>query len=494
MLLLFSLAPFFLFISLMFWKKASLLLVSSLSLLLTIILAVFYWQILPVYLSASIIKGLFVALDIFIIIFGAIFFLEILKATKIIGNLCLYLESLSKDYRVQVIVLAWFLGNFIEGTAGFGTPAAVVAPLLIGLGLTPITAVIVSLLGNSTSTAFGAAGTPIRVGFAGLNVSSVPLDAALIGLIGFIVPVFMLWIVTRDKVKQKENFLEALPFAIWAGLAFVLPALATVFLGQEFPSILGAVIGMVLIFITIRLKLFMPKTVRKLREEELQKPSLSFTKVIFPYAFLVLLLIIGKFVLGTTGIPVNFGIKHTFTFFNPGLAFLLAGLPVIFFIAKDKKLALVSLKTSFKRALQPFLVIAVMSALVQIMIYSGNNRSGLLAPLEYLASSLKVAWLPFISPFIGAFGSFLTGSATISNIMFGDLLATASQIINLNAGKILALELVGAAAGNMIALADILAAEAVVGLKEKTRVVIKGVFIPCLIYVLLIGLVGMVFV
>ena len=494
MLLLFSLAPFFLFVSLMFWKKASLLLVSSLSLLLTIILAVFYWQILPVYLSASIIKGLFVALDIFIIIFGAIFFLEILKATKIIGNLCLYLESLSKDYRVQVIVLAWFLGNFIEGTAGFGTPAAVVAPLLIGLGLTPITAVIVSLLGNSTSTAFGAAGTPIRVGFAGLNVSSVPLDAALIGLIGFIVPVFMLWIVTRDKVKQKENFLEALPFAIWAGLAFVLPALATVFLGQEFPSILGAVIGMVLIFITIRLKLFMPKTVRKLREEELQKPSLSFTKVIFPYAFLVLLLIIGKFVLGTTGIPVNFGIKHTFTFFNPGLAFLLAGLPVIFFIAKDKKLALVSLKTSFKRALQPFLVIAVMSALVQIMIYSGNNRSGLLAPLEYLASSLKVAWLPFISPFIGAFGSFLTGSATISNIMFGDLLATASQIINLNAGKILALELVGAAAGNMIALADILAAEAVVGLKEKTRTVLKGVFIPCLIYVLLIGIVGMLFV
>lgn len=494
MLLLFSLTPFLLFVSLMFWKKASLLLVSSLSLLLTIILAVFYWQILPVYLSASIIKGLFVALDIFIIIFGAIFFLEILKATKIIGNLCLYLESLSKDYRVQVIVLAWFLGNFIEGTAGFGTPAAVVAPLLIGLGLTPITAVIVSLLGNSTSTAFGAAGTPIRVGFAGLNVSSVPLDAALIGLIGFIVPVFMLWMITKDKVKQKENFLEALPFAIWAGLAFVLPALATVFLGQEFPSILGAVIGMVLIFITIRLKLFMPKTVRKLREEELQKPSLSFTKVIFPYAFLILLLIIGKFVLGTTGIPVNFGIKHTFTFFNPGLAFLLAGLPVIFFIAKDKKLALVSLKTSFKRALQPFLVIAVMSALVQIMIYSGNNRSGIAAPLSYLASNLNTSLLPFISPFIGAFGSFLTGSATISNIMFGDLLATASQIINLNAGKILALELVGAAAGNMIALADILAAEAVVGLKEKTRAVLKGVFTPCLIYVLLIGIVGMIFI
>lgn len=468
--------------------------VSSLSLLLTIILAVFYWQILPVYLSASIIKGLFVALDIFIIIFGAIFFLEILKATKIIGNLCLYLESLSKDYRVQVIVLAWFLGNFIEGTAGFGTPAAVVAPLLIGLGLTPITAVIVSLLGNSTSTAFGAAGTPIRVGFAGLNVSSVPLDAALLGLIGFIVPVFMLWMITKDKVKQKENFLEALPFAIWAGIAFVLPALATVFLGQEFPSILGAVIGMVLIFITIRLKLFMPKTVRKLREEELQKPSLSFTKVIFPYAFLILLLIIGKFVLGTTGIPVNFGIKHAFTFFNPGLAFLLAGLPVIFFIAKDKKLALVSLKTSFKRALQPFLVIAVMSALVQIMIYSGNNRSGVVAPLSYLASNLNTSLLPFISPFIGAFGSFLTGSATISNIMFGDLLATASQIINLNAGKILALELVGASAGNMIALADILAAEAVVGLKEKTRAVLKGVFIPCLIYVLLIGIVGMLFV
>ena len=494
MLLFFSLAPFFLFISLMFWKKASLLLVSSLSLLLTIILAVFYWQILPFYLTASIVKGLFIALDIFIIIFGAIFFLEILKATKIIDNLCLHLESLSGDYRVQVIILAWLLENFIEGTAGFGTPAVIVAPLLVGLGFTPITAVIISLLGNSTSVAFGAAGTPIRVGFAGLNISSIPFNVALINLVGFIVPIFMLWIITKDKVKQKENFFEALPFAIWAGIAFVLPSLAVVFLGQEFPSILGAVIGMMLIFITIRLKIFMPKTVRKLRSTGIQKPSLSFGKVIFPYGLLILILIIGKFALATAGVSVSFGLKHTFIFFNPGLAFLLASIPVVIFIAKDAKLALKSLKASFVRAATPFLVIAVMSALVQIMIYSGNNRSGIIAPLSYLASNLNTSLLPFISPFIGAFGSFLTGSATISNIMFGDLLVRASQIVNLNTSKILALALAGAAAGNMIALADILEAEAAMGLKEKTRVVIKGVFIPCLIYVLLIGIVGMLFV
>jgi lactate permease len=494
MLLLFSLAPFLLFLLLLLWPKIPLLVISMLTLILTTLLAVFYWQIAPLYLGASILKGFFVALDIFFIIFGAVFFLEILKKIGIIDNLCRHLSSLSGDYRVQVILLAWFLENFIEGTAGFGTPSAVAAPLLVGLGLTPIASAIVALLGNSTSVAFGAAGTPIRIGFAGLEAASVPFDAALVGMVGFIVPVFMLWFITRDKVKQKANFFEALPFAVWSGIAFVVPALATVLLGQEFPSILGAVIGMAIIFITIRLKLFMPKTTRRLRAGLNLKPNQPLAKVLFPYGLLIALLLVGKFAFGTNGLAVNFVISHKFSLFNPGFAFLVASLPVIVWFLKDKIFALSSLKTAFVRTLQPFLVIVAMSALVQIMIYSGHNASGIMAPLDYLAGNIKTVWLPFLSPFIGAFGSFLTGSATISNIMFGKLLVTASGLIGLNAAKVLALELTGAAAGNMIALADILSAEAVLGLKEKTRMILKGVIVPCLIYLLLLGLIGLLFV
>src|SRR3989304_4846534 len=118
-------------------------------------LAAFYWKAFPVFILGSALKGFLVALDIFFIIFGAIFFLEIMRETKIIENIGYHLESISKDIRIQVIFLAWFFENFLEGTAGFGTPSIVVAPLLIGLGIAPINAAIIAILGNSTSGIFG---------------------------------------------------------------------------------------------------------------------------------------------------------------------------------------------------------------------------------------------------------------------------------------------------------------------------------------------------
>ena len=95
-----------------------------------------------------------------------------------------------------------------------------------------------------------------------------------------------------------------------------------------------------------------------------------------------------------------------------------------------------------------------------------------------------------MAPIVGAFGSFLTGSVTISNIMFGNSLALAAKELGLSVDTILALIVVGAAAGNMIALADIIVAEAVVGLKNEERKVLRGVIIPCLIYVILVGIIG----
>jgi len=261
LILLFSVLPIFVFIYFLIVKRSSLLVSSLLAFILTLIAVVFFWKIAPSILFVSIGKGFLIALDIFIIIFGAIFFLEILKGINVIDNVSYYLKSVSKDYRVQIILLAWFLENFLEGTSGFGTPSIVVAPLLMGVGLSPLLAAAVSLLGNSTSVIFGAAGTPIRVGFSGLEVLSVPHFGALFNLVGFLVPVFMLWAITAKKIDGKKQFWEALPFSIWAGILFVVPSLLIVPLGQEFPSILGAIIGLILMILTIKLKIFTPKNI-----------------------------------------------------------------------------------------------------------------------------------------------------------------------------------------------------------------------------------------
>lgn len=491
--ILLAIFPFAVFLVLLLVKKTPLIWVSLITLVIVILTAVFYWKILPVFLFGSIEKGSLVALDIFFIIFGAIFFLEIMRETKIIENISFYLESISKDLRIQVIFLAWFFENFLEGTAGFGTPSTVVAPLLVGLGISPINAVIIALLGNSASVVFGAAGTPIKVGFGSLAGATVPMTAAILNSVGILVPVFMLWFLTKGKTNSKKEFFEALPFAIWAGIAFAIPSIFTVALGQEFPSILGSVIGLVLVLVTTKLGIFVPKTEKELVDST-KKATLPIAKVLFPYALLIVLLVAGKFLIGSAGVAIPILVKHTFAYFNPGFAFIIAGVITILVFKIGAKVSANSIGLSFKRSVEPFLVIASMSGIAQVMVNSVHNFSGLPSMIDFFAVHVKNVLLPLWAPVVGAFGSFLTGSATVSNLMFGNFLAVSAHDLGIGVDKILALALVGGAAGNMIALADIIAAEAVVGLKNEERKVLGGVIIPCLIYIILLGIAGMLFI
>ena len=431
----------------------------------------------------SVNKGIAIASDIFLIIFGAVFFLETLQNAHIIRRLCVYLETFSKDYRIQILLLAWLLESFLEGTAGFGTPLTIVAPLLVGIGLAPIQALVVTLLGNSTAGIFGAVGTPIRTGFASLPITNVPMYAALINVIGFMVPIFMLWTITRSQNDAKKQFLEALPFAIVSGFAFVIPSVLFVYFGQEFATIFGAVTGIFIMLLCIKLRIFMPPVIRTLKDEHLTHDTMPLYKVFVPYGLLIFLMIAGKII---------------FTSFNPGFAFILAAIPVLLFWSPaerglHKSVTLRSLlATSIKRSWEPFVVIAAVSAMVQLMINSGQNSANLPSLLDVMTKNLAHSFLPLFAPIIGAFGSFITGSTTISNIMFGSFLKKAAESAGYGVSLILALQLVGAAAGNMISLADVLPAQAVVGLSGKEREVIKKVLLPCLIYTGLVGIVGLI--
>jgi lactate permease len=482
--------PFLVFLFLLFIKKTPLLWASVITLLIYTILAIFYWQIFPSSLYLSYGKGFFVALDIFIIIFGAVFFLEILKDLKIINNISFYLGALSKDYRIQIIIIAWFLECFIEGTAGFGTPAAIAVPILMGLGLTPIRALIVGLLGNSTPGVFGAAGTPIKMGFIGLNTAMVPIYAALLNCVGFIVPVFMLWVITSGRPNRKKEFFDALPFAIFSGFIFVVPSLVFVFFGQEFPSILGSLFGIIVIIFTVKMGFLIPKESLDLSKTKGEESTMTPIKAFLPYIILIILLILGKFILGPIGITFSLGFKQVFNLFNPGFIFIIAGLIVIFLWREKERVFINSIKKAFKGAINPFFVVFSMLAMVQIMINSGNNYSGVLSAISLITKGFETSFLPFFAPFIGAFGAFMTGSVTVSNIMFGHLFNMASINLHLNTSIILSLGVVGAAAGNMIALADILTAEAVTGMKNSEVEVLKGVIVPCLIYLTILGIIG----
>lgn len=488
--LLFALLPFILFFGLMLFKKITLLQISLVAMTLVVVIQAIYWKIIPLFLLNSVIKGFFVAFDIFLIVLGAVFFLEVLKNIKVIENISLYLESVSKDYRVQVILLAWFLINFFEGMAGFGTPGAIVAPILVSIGLSPLTAVVISLLGNSSAGVFGAVGTPIRVGFAGLDVASVSGFAVLYNCVGILFPVFMIWIMAKNQKNRLAHFFEVLPFALWSGFIFVVSSIFVVKIGQEFVSIVGSLLAIVLIVISIKLRVFLPKTERKLNNLQVRKMSLPLYKVILPYLLIIILLVLGKTFLGSVQIDFPWGFTYHFNLFNPGIIFIVAGLPLAILWGR-RGLVRDSGVKALRSTIDPFLVILAMSTMIQLMVNSGNNTSELPSVLSILTKNLTGSILPFLAPFIGAFGSFLTGSITISNIMFGNIIAQASVLYNLNVAKILALEISGAAIGNSMAISDIMAAEAVVGLKNKTREVLRGVIGAVLVCLSVLGIIGL---
>ncbi len=487
--LLLAVLPFGLFLLGMAAKRITLKGVSFLVLGVVLAIQVFYWKIVPIFLLNSLVKGFLVAFDIFLIVFGAVFFLEVMKEAGVIQSIGYYLRSITKDYRVQVVLLAWFFVNFIEGVAGFGTPGAIVAPILVSLGLSPLTAVVISLLGNSVAGAFGAVGTPIRVGFSGLEVGSVPQFTVLFNAVGILIPVFMVWILAKEQ-KNRKSFVEVLPFALWAGVLFTISSLVMIRFGWEFVSITGSLLATVLMVISLRLGIFVPKKNRVLNQIKEKDESLPLGKVLLPYAVLLLFLAVGKTILGSVTIRFPWGYEYGLSLFNPGWFFFLAG--VIFHLMDRKSALKERIKESVSRTVEPFLVVWSMSSMIQIIVSSGNNFSGLPSIIELLAKNISKEILPLVAPFIGAFGSFVTGSVTISNILFGNILSSASVAYGLVGAKVLALEVSGAAIGNSMAIADIMAAEAAVGLKNGTRSVLRRVVGPCLICLSILGITGLV--
>lgn len=193
-------------------------------------LALGVWKISINQFAAASIKGLIVAATLLYIIFGAILLLNTLQQSGAIRVIRSGFMNISPDRRVQVIIIAWLFGSFIEGSAGFGTPAAVAVPLLVGLGFPAMAAVVSGMVIQSTPVSFGALGTPILVGVnTGINNDKVQAYAqaqgfeqwpdflAYIGMkvallhaiAGFLIPLFVVSLMTR-YFGPKRSFADGL--------------------------------------------------------------------------------------------------------------------------------------------------------------------------------------------------------------------------------------------------------------------------------------------
>ena len=486
MYFLLAIAPIILLVILLLVLRRPLIVSAPITFGYVLLLSITHWSVKVEYLGASFLKALLVSLDIALIIFGAILFLEYLKSTGLIKKIEEKILRVSSDKKIQVILIVWFFGSFIEGVAGFGTPAAITAPLLVAIGFPAILAVVLALIGNSTAVIFGAVGTPVNIGFTGLDVALVPQTAAFINLFaGLTVPLLLVWTINSYDKKPFRDTLRYVPFALWAGLCFLVPYFLFSFLGSEFPSILGSIIGLVLVVFSIKKNFFVPFK---------QKfNGLSNFKGLFgdllPYFLLVFLLVVGKYFFPSRTLVLEDGVTHTLSLNNPGFVFLLTILFLVLF-----KQRFVNFFASIKKVggslVNAFVVILFITGIVQLLILSSFNHREIPGMLQHISGVLIIDNYLFISPVLGAFGSFLAGSATVSNLLFGAFQVEVAGVLGISTFLVLALQLVGAGIGNMLSLTNIVAAQATVKLKNQELKILRGVFLPAMIYLLVVILLG----
>ena len=249
----------------------------------TAALALFVWDMTLNRVSSSIIQGMVITVSVLWIVFGAIFLLNTLKHTGAIAVIRAGFTNVSPDRRVQAIIIAWCFGCFLEGAAGFGTAAAIAAPLLVAIGFPALGAVLMGMMIQSTPVSFGAVGTPIVIGVnKGLDTAAISTQLAqqglewgdflqlitsqvaiMHGVIGTFMPLFMVMMLTRFFGKNKswrEGF-AIWPFAIFAGLAFTIPyTLTGIFLGPEFPSLVGGLVSVAIVVNAAKRGFLVPKT------------------------------------------------------------------------------------------------------------------------------------------------------------------------------------------------------------------------------------------
>lgn len=514
----------------------------------TAAIGLFAWEMTFNRVLASTLQGLILTGAILWIIFGAILLLNTLKHSGAITAIRGGFSNISPDRRVQVIIVAWLFGCFIEGASGFGTPAAVAAPLLVALGFPALGAVMVGMMIQSTPVSFGAVGTPIVVGVTG-GLDRAGITEALVAngsdwetfyrlitsevaimhaLIGVLMPLFMVMMLTRffGRNRSWKEGLAVAPFALFAGIAFVVPyAAAGVFLGPEFPSMIGALVGLMIVVPAAKAGFLLPKTqwdfadarewpVEWMGNIEIKldtltaKAPMSMTLAWLPYILLAGLLVLSRvneevktfftqnLVLGWSNILGETGVSGSVQFlYLPGGIMVLVVLATFFLHRMKFNELQAALGESSKTLLGAGFVLLFTIPMVRILINSGVNMADLpsmpRAMAELVAGNVGDVY-PFFAATVGGLGAFIAGSNTVSNLMMSQFQYDTAQLIGVSSALLVAAQAVGAAAGNMIAIHNIVAASATVGLLGREGQTIRMTIIPTVYYLIMAGLLTMI--
>jgi lactate permease len=516
-----------------------------LAFIVTVIIAFFAWKSPVNLLVASSLDGIIIAIKILLIVFGALTILLTLRESGALEVINRGFEGISPDRRIQTIIIAWLFEGFIEGSAGFGTPAALAAPLLLLLGFPALAAAMVTLILNFTSVSFGAVGTPILIGIGSSldtqEIYKTLLDAGMsygdflhmVGIWtavqhaipGILLPLLAVIMLTKffGEKKSIRDGLAIWPYALFSGLCFVIPyILVALFLGPEFPSLFGGLIGLSILIPATKYGFLKPKSVwdfpARSKWAKNWSGSISLTKMVnkktsilsawIPFALIAILLVLTRVrFLPFRDLLMSVSIKYNNLlgtsvsgkiepFYITGIMpfLIVAILCIPLFKMKNKEVKLAWLE-SIKQMKNPIIALIFAIPLVRIMMYSGNDITKIasmpITMATFITGIFQGAW-PFAAAFVGAMGTFVAGSNTVSNMLFSLFQYSIAKQLDISRIIIVSLQNVGGALGTMISVHTIIAVCATVGLSGVEGLLIKRNLIPMMILGILVGFIGLI--
>lgn len=448
-------------------------------------------------LGQSILEGsVYAVLSICWIVVAALLVYNITLKTGALDIIKGMLTNISSDRRIQALIIAFAFGGFLEAVAGFGTAVAIPAGILIAMGFPPLKAAIVCLVSNTVPVAMGVLGVPVF----SLAEASGLQDGQLafymcIQLLPFCIflPLLIMCIVTDDIKKIRGVIIPSL----LSGLAFALgQMLVVVYIGITLAATIGSLCALLVLILWCRL--FGAKATYRWDWEEdvaTEKEQITFKTGLnasCPYILILVLIFTVQFLPVLSQPP--FLLSHQFYFGENGKSLTFNWLTnggTLLFIAAIiggllQKMRLKEIFITLKETLVQ-VKISILTTVLVVVFAKIMTYSGMIGVSATLIAALSSGFFPFISPIIGALGTFVTGSDTSSNILFGGLQQQTASNLNMNPYWIVAANGAGATAGKMISPQSISIAAASINNAAKESDMIKATFKYCILYVILMG-------
>ena len=498
---------------------------ATITVALALLVALFAYQMPAATAFASLVYGFFYGLwPIAWIIIGAVFLYKISVKTGQFNIIRSSILSITEDQRLQMLLVGFAFGTFLEGAAGFGAPVAITAALLVGLGFKPLYAAGLCLIVNTAPVAFGAMGIPIIVAGQVSGVDTMEISQMVGRQLPFMVPIVLFWIM--GIMDGWRGIKETWPAVIVAGGSFALAQyLTSNFVGPELPDITAAIAA--LVSLTILLKFWKPKHIFRfsategnvddiLLADQQQQYSLGqIAKAWSPFMILTVMVTIwsikpfkdlfskdGALHDWVISIPVpyvhqlvqkmppvvaeikDYDAIFKFDWFSAtGTAIFIAALITILFLKMQPKQAVLTFAETLNELKTPIYSIGMVLAFAFIANYSGMSATLALA----LAHTGKA--FTFFSPFLGWIGVFLTGSDTSANALFAALQATTAQQIGVPEVLLVAANTSGGVTGKMISPQSIAIACAAVGLVGKESDLFRFTVKHSIVFTIMMGII-----